>query len=81
MCNNYLDFNEISEAHSIKINTVKEITNYFDTKLKEFEKNGFINVNKNYISINESARLVVRNIAMQFDPLISNPKGIYSKTI
>ena len=81
MCNNYLDFDEIGALHSIKSKTVKQITNYNKSKLSEFEKNGFIKINKNYITIDESARLVVRNIAMKFDPLTSSKKGIYSKTI
>ncbi len=81
MCNNYLDFDEISALHSIKSETVKKITNYNASKLTEFERDDFIKINKNYISIDESARLVLRNIAMKFDPLISSPKGIYSKTI
>ena len=81
MCNNYLDFDEIGALHSIKSKTVKQITNYNESKLSEFEKNGFIKINKNYITIDESARLVVRNIAMKFDPLTSSKKGIYSKTI
>ena len=81
MCNNYLDFDEISALHSIKSETVKKITNYNESKLDEFKKDNFIKINKNYISIDESARLIIRNIAMKFDPLISRSKGIYSKTI
>ena len=81
MCNNYLDFSEISDLYSTKIDTIKEIVNYNDFKLEDFKKSGFVETNKNKILVNESARLVVRNIAMRFDPLISDKKGIYSKTI
>ena len=81
MCNNYLDFSEISDLYSTKIDIIKEIVNYNDLKLEDFKKSGFVETNKNKILINESARLVVRNIAMRFDPLISDQKGIYSKTI
>ena len=81
MCNYYLNFQEISELHSIKVEKIKEIINYKNIKLEKYISNGFIDISRNKISINESARLVVRNIAMEFDPLNSSNKGIYSNTI
>jgi hypothetical protein len=33
------------------------------------------------IKVNKMGRLVIRNIAMRFDPLLTKGVGIYSKTI
>jgi len=33
------------------------------------------------VSISHDARLFIRNIAMEFDPLLNNKIGTYSKTI
>ena len=33
------------------------------------------------IKVNEIGRLVIRNIAMRFDPLLTKKVGVYSKTI
>ncbi len=38
-------------------------------------------ISGNIISINEKGRLIVRNIAMKFDPVLKTGNQVYSKTV
>ncbi|WP_261530302.1 oxygen-independent coproporphyrinogen III oxidase [Campylobacter lari] len=58
---------------------------YFKHDLKELEGlNEFVTIDKNYIKINETGMLLIRNIAMCFDKYlkrISEDKKVFSKTV
>ncbi|ENQ6620032.1 oxygen-independent coproporphyrinogen III oxidase [Campylobacter lari] len=58
---------------------------YFKHDLKELEGlNEFVTIDKNYIKVNETGVLLIRNIAMCFDKYlkrISEDKKVFSKTV
>ena len=81
MCNYYVDFNELSCRYKTPIDELKKITNYNKNNLKDLIQKKFIEINSKRIDVKHDARLIVRNIAMRFDPMINEKKGIYSKVI
>jgi len=81
MCNAFLDFNDISERYNVSADAVKKIVEYSKSKLSEFEDDDLVTFKDKNIYISEKGRLIVRNIAMAFDPALATSDGIYSKTV
>lgn len=81
MCNLFVDFVEIGKIYGIDANEIKQIVDYDAEKLKPFLIDGLLEINNEQIKINANGSLVVRNIAMTFDPQLSLTKNQYSKTI
>ena len=81
MCNYYVDVNVVAKDFSVSTKDVYEAVEFSLDKFKEFIKDGLMDIKENEIKINESGRLVIRNIAMKFDPLLTKVVGSYSKTI
>jgi oxygen-independent coproporphyrinogen-3 oxidase len=81
MCNAFLDFNEISAKYNIDVQEVKDLVKFSKIKLKEFEDDDLLTFRDDNIYISELGRLIVRNIAMAFDPTLLATEGIYSKTV
>jgi oxygen-independent coproporphyrinogen III oxidase len=81
MCNGYLDLDLIANSFHIETEKLKEITGYTPKKLKPYLDDGLVKIDNNKIRLLENGFLVVRNIAMEFDPLLSEGKGQYSKTV
>ena len=81
MCNGILDFDEIANSFKTNVNDIKQIVEYNPAKLKEFEEDGLVNIEGNNINVSSEGMLVVRNIAMAFDPMLKESSGGFSKTI
>jgi oxygen-independent coproporphyrinogen-3 oxidase len=82
MCNGYLDFDELSSIFRIPVSFVREILDYSPEKLSEFIEDDLLAIgNHNIIRISQLGMLVVRNIAMAFDPQLKVKDDMYSKTI
>ena len=81
MCNGFLDFDALANELNTGVAQLKTITDYNPEKLKPFADDGLLHIDGNRIQLLENGFLVVRNIAMEFDPLLSQGKGQYSKTV
>ncbi len=81
MCNNYLNFNQMSKKFNLPENRIKQIVGFDKNKFDEFIKDDLIELNNNEISVKSKGRLIVRNIAMQLDPALKTGKQLYSKTV
>ena len=81
MCNGYLDFDELSREYEIPINDLKATTGFNAKKLQPFIDDDLLELKGNKIQLRENGFLVVRNIAMEFDPLLQSGQGKYSKTV
>ena len=81
MCNYYVDVNQVAQDFSITTKDVYEAVEFSLDKFEEFIKDGLMDIKENEIQVNEAGRLVIRNIAMKFDPLLTKVVGSYSKTI
>jgi oxygen-independent coproporphyrinogen-3 oxidase len=80
MCDFELDFKTIEEKFNINFK------DYFErglSNLKEFEADDLIVMNENGLKVNEMGRLLIRNIALNFDGYIERKedKAKYSRTI
>ena len=81
MCNYYVDFKEISERFNTGSKNVKDILEFNHEKFNDFLDLNLMRIKNDTVSISHDARLFIRNIAMEFDPLLNNKIGTYSKTI
>jgi oxygen-independent coproporphyrinogen III oxidase len=81
MCNGFLNFNEIATQYQIKPKELKQIVGFNPEKLKPFIEDGLLEVDENTLQLLENGFLMVRNIAMEFDPLLTEGKGQYSRTV
>lgn len=81
MCNCYLDFDAIAAKYSMTSDELKAVVDYRPGKMDEFIADELLTLNGNTITVNEKGRMVVRNIAMAFDPALKTGAGVYSKTV
>ena len=81
MCNYYVDFSEISDKYQINTDEVKDLVDFKVEKFSDFVDLNIMNIENNKLVISHEARLFIRNIAMEFDPLLNKKIGTYSKTI
>ena len=81
MCNNFLDFSLIADNFNLSLEKIKEIVSYNPDKLKDFEQDDLVVIKNNTVKVNPQGRLVIRNIAMAFDPFLKMDNSQYSKTI
>lgn len=78
MCDAVVDFDTMSKLLNIDFRT------YFSRELNglsDLIADGLILMDDNSITVTETGRLLLRNIAMRFDAYLTNPKGAFSSTI
>ena len=81
MCNGVLDFKETASQFGLTADELKSALRFSPEKLDEFIEDDLLELNDNGIQVNRQGMLVVRNIAMAFDPQLDVKQGMYSKTI
>jgi oxygen-independent coproporphyrinogen-3 oxidase len=81
MCNGYLNFEELACQFHTSEEQIKETVQYSPEKLSEFIDDGLVTLTSKGIKISPIGMLIVRNIAMAFDPQLEVKQGMYSKTI
>ncbi len=81
MCNYYVDINVVAKDFGITTENVYQAVEFSIDKFEEFIKDRLMDIEGDEIKVNENGRLVIRNIAMKFDPLLTKGVGSYSKTI
>ena len=81
MCNYYVDIYVVAKYFGVNTEKVYEAVDFSIDKFEEFIKDGLMSIQGHEIKVNEIGRLVIRNIAMRFDPLLTKKVGVYSKTI
>ncbi len=81
MCNAFLDFEAIANNYQLPVEKVKEIVQFAPEKVFDFAQDGLVELSGDTVKISEAGRLIVRNIAMAFDPALQTGQGVYSKTV
>lgn len=81
MCNLHLDFSQIAGQYNITSDEAKNTVRFSPDKLVPFIEDKLLCFENDKIDITEDGAYFIRNIAMQFDPKLSEKKGVYSKTI
>lgn len=81
MCNGYMSFSEIAKRFSKNEKEIEQIVDFKAERLEPFLKDDLIEYNNGVLKLKEQGFLVVRNIAMVFDPLLKVKDSQYSKTV
>jgi oxygen-independent coproporphyrinogen-3 oxidase len=81
MCNGYLNLDDMSKHFSISREELIKITDFKSEKLNPFIEDKLLTFDGNTLQIEGNGFMVVRNIAMIFDPLLKDTEGKYSKTL
>jgi len=81
MCNGYLDFTNLAKRMNVSVNEIKKITNYDSSKLSDFIDDGLVEINNDVIQVSADGMMVVRTIAMIFDPSLVIQNSQFSKTV
>ncbi len=81
MCNHYVDFGLFAEKIEISTNELFRILDFQDQDLHDFREDHLLEFEKDILSINETGRLFIRNIANRFDPFYRSDPNRYSLTV
>lgn len=81
MCNQHVDLKRIAGSFSISVNELKEQVNFNPESLEPFLNDELIDYKDDVLSVHLLGRLILRNIAMVFDPLLTGKETNYSKTL
>jgi oxygen-independent coproporphyrinogen-3 oxidase len=81
MCNLFVDFDEVGGQYDLSGQRVRDIVAFNEDKLRPFVQDKLVEIDGNKVSVHGDGFLVIRNIAMAFDPQLSVKENQYSKTI
>jgi oxygen-independent coproporphyrinogen III oxidase len=82
MCNHRVDLNEQASIFNLDIDTLIKITNFDESLLGPLIDDDLLKYNSGIITIHKQGTIVLRNIAMLFDPLLKTTgEKTYSKTL
>ncbi len=81
MANRFISFDVIEKKFNISYEEILKITGLDINTLKEFEKEGLLEISEREISITHQGMFFLRNIASSFDPLLKNSKKQFSKSL
>lgn len=81
MCNGYLDMKALASRFSLTVEQLKELLKFTPDLLNEFIEDKLVEFSDDFLTVSKEGMLVVRNIAMAFDPQLESKQGMYSKTI
>ena len=81
MCNHYLDFESVAGEFDTTATDVRQAVEYNPDSLAEFKEDGLVDYDNQRVRVTPKGFFLIRNIAMKFDPLMSNTTKGYSKTI
>ena len=81
MCNGYLDLNDTASRLNCSVDELEKITGFRKENLQSFIDDDLLVMENNVLKLKPAGFLVVRNIAMEFDPLYRQKKQQYSKTL
>ncbi|MDO9580417.1 MAG: coproporphyrinogen III oxidase, partial [Bacteroidales bacterium] len=72
---------EMADQFGITEDALRSTLQFSPGKLSEFINDGLVSLDDKGISVSQQGMLIVRNIAMAFDPQLEVRQGMYSKTI
>ncbi len=81
MCNGYLSFDKVADKYNKNVSEIIEISKFEKNKLDTFINDNLLSFDGNSLHVSPEGMLIVRNIAMAFDPSITDSKNRHSQTI
>ncbi len=80
MCNKRLSWVDMANRFGTGVNAIKETVGYNERILKQFQKDGIIDLTDDSVSITGEGSLFVRNVAASFDPLMDAATKKFSRS-
>lgn len=81
MCNGVLNFSEMAHRFECSKEEFLAITKFDTTKLESLLSDGLIELDEEKLSVTAQGMMIVRNVAVAFDPAFKMKEGQYSNTI
>jgi coproporphyrinogen III oxidase-like Fe-S oxidoreductase len=81
MCNGFIDFKKIAQAHDYTEAEFMEITKFDPSKLDDMVQDNLVEITGSTLRVTETGMLIVRNVAVAFDPDFVAAANKYSNTI
>jgi oxygen-independent coproporphyrinogen-3 oxidase len=82
MCNRHMHWQEIASTYGVTVNQIKEITGFDIQSVESLVDDNLIELGENTITITNTGRFFIRNIAVAFDPAMANASDKkFSKSI
>jgi len=81
MCNGVVSFTDLAKELKITVNELKDICKFEKSNFEEFINDSLMHYANNKVQVTDKGMMVVRNIAMTFDPSLAENVNMYSKTI
>ncbi|MFW5699410.1 MAG: oxygen-independent coproporphyrinogen III oxidase [Bacteroidota bacterium] len=81
MCNSQLGLGSLAKEYNMSVDALKTLLDYKPEKFNAFEQDNLLVIEDDMIYVTEPGRLVIRNIAMAFDPKLQVKENTYSKTV
>lgn len=81
MCNGFINFEEIALKHQKTVEDLMWITQFNPLNISELIADRMLTLSENTLQVNELGMMIVRNIAMAFDPQVQNTANRHSQTI
>jgi len=81
MCNGFVDLALVAQKWNISVQDLYAITGFSADKLIYLIDDKLVEIKQNQLTVSEMGMMVVRNIAMLFDPMLINNAAVHSKSI
>jgi oxygen-independent coproporphyrinogen-3 oxidase len=81
MCNNHLNWQVVASRLNLQPQKLKDLTEYKPHALIPLMEDGLLTEDKETITVTETGRFLIRNIAALFDPKLNAGEKRFSKTI
>jgi len=81
MCNYYISWPDTEQVLGTSVSEIKNCVNYDEKLLNQFSEEGLLTYSNDEISVNESGKFFIRNIAAGFDPVLKTANKKFSKAL
>ncbi len=81
MCNGELDFEKTAASYNITMEKYNEITQFDASKLEMMLADGLVEINNQVLTVSALGMMVVRNVAVAFDPEYKQVTNKFSTTL
>ena len=81
MCNGFLDFEKMAASLNCSIDEFLAITKFDQSKISTLIEDGLVHVTDKSLQVTPEGMLIVRNVAVAFDPFFKPTSNKYSTTI
>jgi oxygen-independent coproporphyrinogen-3 oxidase len=81
MCNQYVDLDQISLHYGLTYEQLLAVTTFSSESLKPMINDHLVTWSNHQLTVLPTGRMILRNVAMLFDPILQNTTMRYSRTV